>query len=101
MLLNAIIPIIIGFGVSGIVSFFFRNKEKVDNGFEFIYYRLSYRKKMMRTLWNLPLIFLALISINIFADLQIYENLIIFILFLSGFFLQLFYNFYRWKKEEI
>ena len=82
IVLFAIISIVIGFGVSGIVSFFFRNKEKVDNGFEFIYYRLSYRKRMMHTLWSLPLILLAHISINIFADLQIHENRIIFILFL-------------------
>ena len=27
------------------------NKEKVDKGFELIYYRLSYRRRFIRTLW--------------------------------------------------
>lgn len=34
---------------------------KVDEGFEFVYYNLSYRRKMIRTLWLLPFNFLLLL----------------------------------------
>ncbi|MEG0737493.1 MAG: hypothetical protein RR441_11525 [Longicatena sp.] len=100
ILLSVIILIVIGFGISGIFSLLYRNKVKVDNGFAFVYYRLSYRKRMIRTLWNFPIIILVLISINIFTDLQIYENVIIFVLFLSLLLLQLAYNYYKWKIDE-
>lgn len=100
ILIYAIIPIVIGLGVSGIFLFYNRKKDKVDQGFVFAYHKLSYRRKMMRTLWSLPLILLVHIQINLFVNLQNYENLIIFILFLSVFLLQLSYNFYRWRKDE-
>ncbi len=30
------------------------NKEKVDKGFELVYYKLSNRRKFIRTLWMFP-----------------------------------------------
>lgn len=100
ILLTVIFLTVVGFGVSGFLSLLYRNKEKVDNGFAFVYYRLSYRKRMIRTLWNIPIIILALISINIFADLQIHENIIVIVIFLSLLLLQLGYNYYKWKIGE-
>jgi len=39
---------------------------KVDKGFELRYWRLSYRRKFIRTLWMIPFLLAAIILIFIF-----------------------------------
>lgn len=73
--------------------------KKVDSGFEFIYWRLSYRRKFIRTLWSIPfcaamLILVWLISDNILMN-KVETILVFFILVI-----QLRYNYIKWKKEE-
>lgn len=38
---------------------------KVDKGFELVYWKLSYRRKFIRTLWMIPWAIVALIFIQI------------------------------------
>ncbi|RVT56355.1 hypothetical protein EM808_27750 [Niallia taxi] len=78
----------------------FKNKEKKDKGSVFFYYKLSYRRKFIRTLWTFPVVVISLVVIYIFAGLNSNETLIISISFLIIFLIQLFYNYLKWKKYE-
>lgn len=86
--------------VSSILSIIFKNKEKKDKGAVFFYYKLSFRRKMIRTLWTFPVVVISLVVIYRFAGLNINENLIISFLFLILFLVQFIYNYLKWKKYE-
>lgn len=42
-----------------------KNMNKVDKGFELVYWELSYRRKFIRTLWMIPWTIVSLIFIQI------------------------------------
>ncbi|QJA08616.1 hypothetical protein HF520_06520 [Romboutsia sp. CE17] len=74
-------------------------KNKVDKGFELIYWNLSYRRKFIRTLWQTPLVFLA-IGLLIFVGKNLFFNRIAPILLVIIYIWQLIYNYIKWKKDE-
>lgn len=86
--------------INGILSLIYKNKEKVDKGFTFAYAKLSYRRKMIRTLWSLPLLIPLLLMLNLSIVLHSYEKQFIFVSFMLLFLLQMAYNYYKWKKNE-
>jgi ABC-type sugar transport system permease subunit len=86
--------------VSLILSIIFKNKEKKDKGAVFFYYKLIYRRKMIRTLWTFAVVVISLVAIYRFAGLSSNENLIISTSFLILFLIQLIYNYLKWKKYE-
>ena len=53
-------------------------KEKIDKGFSFSYWRLSYRRKFIRTLWFIPLAVLVILAVIL---------------------TQAIYNYKKWKEE--
>lgn len=75
-------------------------KDKIDKGFAINYYKLSYRRKMIRTLTGFPLFVVAYILIFIYTETNSTVlttfGVILFCLFL----LQLLYNYINWKKKE-
>lgn len=86
--------------ISGVFSLLYRKKEKLDTGFALFYYKLSYRRKMIRTLWSIPIIIICLIIIFLTPAWNFQLRLIIISLLLLSFLLQLAYNYYMWKKHE-
>lgn len=86
--------------INGILSLIYKNKEKVDKGFTYAYANLSYRRKMIRTLWSLPLLISLLLMLNIAIVLHTHEKQFIFVSLLLLFLIQLAYNYYKWKKSE-
>lgn len=95
-----LIWIIIALVFALILSLIYKNKEKKDRGFVFSYYRLSYRRKMIRTLWQLPLFFVSLIIIYSFGVWGFNEKIAITLFLIAVFLVQLFYNYFKWKKYE-
>lgn len=93
-----IAPIVIGLVIMLVLSFANRDASKVDKGAELNYFKLSYRRKMIRTLTNLPIIILSLILISTSTDGKMFG--LIGLLFLVIFSTQLMYNFTMWKKRE-
>ena len=93
-----IAPIVIALVVILILSFANKDAAKVDKGAELNYFKSSYRRKMIRTLTNLPIIILSLILISSFTDGKMFG--LIGLLFLVVFSTQLMYNFTMWKKKE-
>jgi hypothetical protein len=83
-----------------IFSVIFKGKTKVDKGFKLNYYRLSYRRKTIRTLMISPIIILAIIVIFFYADFSMSAKILFGFTILMLFVVQLIYNFYMWKKKE-
>jgi len=72
---------------------------KVDKGFELMYWRLSYRRKFIRTLWMTPFLLGAIILIFV-SSLDIVYDVVISIILLAIFLIQLIYNYKKWKRTE-
>lgn len=89
--------------VQVICIFFFTRRyamsEKVDKGIQFCYWKLSYRRKLIRTIWMIPLNSLVLILFY-----RTFRSLILTWMFGVWMFLmfaiQLVYNYKKWKKEK-
>ncbi|MEG0380114.1 MAG: hypothetical protein RR603_00280 [Kurthia sp.] len=81
----AIMPIIVGLIVTFIFTKIYKNKEKVDHGFALNYFGLSYRRKMIRTLYTFPILMVVLVLLLITV---------------IGFIIQFVYNYIRWKQEH-
>ena len=72
--------------------------EKVDKGIEICYWKLSYRRKFIRTLCFIPVS--VIIIIEFYQEFQSYMFTgIIGVVFFISIFIQAFYNYKRWKNE--
>ncbi|QCR34433.1 hypothetical protein C1N55_07085 [Lysinibacillus sp. SGAir0095] len=94
------IPVVIVLLVSFIFSSIFKGTDKVDEGFKINYFKLSYRRKMIRTLITIPIISLAFFVIYFYTEASIGANILFGLFFLILFSVQLIYNFYMWKQYE-
>ncbi|WP_315120813.1 hypothetical protein [uncultured Clostridium sp.] len=72
---------------------------KVDEGFELIYWNLSYRRKFIRTLWMIPFCTAVLVFIW-FINSNSVMNTILTTFCIVVFLIQLIYTYSRWKKDE-
>lgn len=82
-----------------LLSLYYRKKPKVDKGFKFAYYGLSYRRKFLRTIYSLPLCIFPLAIIYYFEGFSanfIFVTLLLMIVFV----VQISYNYIMWKKEK-
>ena len=76
----------------------FHREEKIDQGFVFFFWKLSSRRKFIRTLWLLPLFFTALILVQITFDDPLFtavigsEILLVFIVQLA--------YYVKWKSDK-
>ena len=81
-----------------------KNMNKVDKGFELVYWKLSYRRKFIRTLWMIPWAIVSLIFIQIVGKNYKYTILytilagIIYLVILP---IRAIYNYKKWMKEEM
>lgn len=98
MFLIMIISMIIGLALSFFLARRYDMSEKVDKGVEFCYWKLSYGRKLIRTLWMIPV--LIMINIVIYKEFPAYSyaRIIGVILFLPVF-IQAAYNYKKWKNE--
>ncbi|GKV67144.1 MULTISPECIES: hypothetical protein [unclassified Sporosarcina] len=100
-MVDLILPVGIGLAVTILFSFIFRNSVKVDKGFSLNYFKLSYRRKMNRTLINIPLIILLLFIINVYTDWSILAKVWLGLFLILCMVIQFLYNFTMWKKKEV
>ena len=73
--------------------------KKVDKGFELVYFRLTYRRKMIRTLW-MTLLFPVLYFLLRYIGLDLFYTWIFLAALSLGHLAQLFYTYYMWNKYE-
>lgn len=93
-------PIVVALICILIFTFVFKNSSKVDTGVELNYFKLSYRRKLIRTLINIPIIVLSLIIIYSFSEWSMLAYTLTGLFFVLIFLIQLVYNFIMWTKNE-
>ena len=73
-------------------------RDKVDKGFVLNYWRLSYRRKFIRTLWMIPVCICAIVLlwIKLSTTTAMIWTLIIVLIEI----IQLAYTFKKWKSEQ-
>ena len=71
---------------------------KVDKGFELIYWKLSYRRKFIRTLWAIPFAILTIILVSWFYQSIVTTFIFAMIILIVGI-AQLIYTYKKWKKH--
>lgn len=98
MFLIMIISMIIGLSLSFFLARRYDMSEKVDKGIEVCYWKLSYRRKLIRTLWMIPVWIMINIVICKEFPAYSYARIIGVILFLPVF-IQATYNYKKWKNE--
>lgn len=86
--------------VTTILSIFQRNKPKVDQGFVLNYFRLSYRRKLIRTLWTMAIGLVLLIAALFLISVSWVIKASVFIIFVVFTVLQIWYNYIMWKREN-
>ncbi|MGM0843640.1 MAG: hypothetical protein ACQEUT_01585 [Bacillota bacterium] len=77
-----------------------RHTEKVDKGFALNYFILSYRRKMIRTIWMTLWVPVLFILLRYVFDYGFYFSLVITLIGLVGNLIQLYYTYYMWNKYE-
>jgi len=88
-------------GVSVVLLFSNKAKHKTDKGFQFVYYKLSYRRRMLRDLITLPFALLFVASFFYMADIRDSRTFIAFAVLFTVIYVTFFaYNFMMWKKHE-
>lgn len=101
MILDFIIPVIVVLLVVVILSITSKHKDKVDKGFKINYFRLSYRRKMIRTVISLPMIVVLFIVMHYFTNWDMVTIILVGIVLLIAFLAQLLYNYSMWKRHEM
>ena len=71
----------------------------VDKGFELLYYKLSYRRRFIRTLWLTPWTVLVLF-LNYWVDMPIYILVPMAVGLILVIYIQASYNYKKWKEEK-
>jgi hypothetical protein len=94
-----ILPIIVVI-ISLISAIIYNKEDKVDKGFAINYYKLSYRRKMIRDLLTLPIIIVGVIVVYFFSDWSFKIFIAFWVIVLLGYSLQLLYNYNMWKSKE-
>lgn len=72
--------------------------EKVDKGIEICYWKLSYRRKFIRTLWLILIGIIIIVGFYKEFDINIFTGIIEIVIF-SVILMQAFYNYKKWKNE--
>jgi len=75
------------------------NDNKVDKGFQLVYWKLSYRRKFIRTLWMTPFAIIS-IALMFLAGGNILINTVLSLLIVVMYFTQLIYTYTKWKKDK-
>lgn len=75
---------------------------KVDKGFELTYYRLSHRRRFIRTLWMLPMtaVFLVPLVDETVTKVVHLKGWLVMVVCLLATVVQAAYEYGKWQKEE-
>ncbi|MFF5994975.1 hypothetical protein AAGS61_09485 [Lysinibacillus sp. KU-BSD001] len=93
-----IFMLVIGILIGWLISYLYRDREKVDKGFTLMYVKLSYRRKMIRILWMFPVVVFLLIIIFKYGEFDTTMNILVAMLLTILLIIQTVYNYYQWKK---
>ena len=92
-------PVFILVVISLLLSKKWDMSEKVDKGIMVCYWKLSYRRKLIRTLWMIPIAIFIVLCFYITFWSTIWTFLVA-VAFAMILLIQAMYNYKKWKKEE-
>ena len=98
-LILILFPGIIAIITSALMSKKWKKHEKVDKGIELCYWKLSYRRKLIRTLWMITIAIFIVLCFYITFWSTIWTFLVA-VAFAMILLIQAMYNYKKWKKEE-
>ena len=93
-----IVSVLIAEIVSLLLARVFDKGEKVDKGFVICYWRLSYRRKFIRTLCLMPILVIVLVYFQV-TFRSFFLSCMVGTLLSILFTIQAVYNYKKWKKE--
>ena len=95
-----LLPVFIAMTISIFMTKRWGMGEKVDKGIAFCYWKLSYRRKFIRTLWMIPI---AIVIIFYFHTTfqSILQTCLVATLLAIMLLIQAIYNYRKWKNETI
>lgn len=94
------IPALVSLVVSSVLAIAYKKKEKKDEGFAYNYFRLSYRRKFIRTLMGSWIIVPCMVIFLVTSPMPMRINWTFAIAIIIVFLLQATYNYSMWKKKE-
>ncbi len=94
-----VIIVAISMGMSSFLAKRYDMSQKVDKGIELCYWKLSYRRKFIRTLWIIPFEVIVISNFCTTYQSYIFPWIIGAVLFLLSF-IQAIYNYKKWKQES-
>ena len=94
-----VIIVVISMGMSSFLAKRYDMSQKVDKGIELCYWKLSYRRKFIRTLWIIPFEVIVISNFCTTYQSYIFPWIIGTVLFLLSF-IQAIYNYKKWKQES-
>lgn len=100
LMINVVIGIVVGLIVSFTLNRVYRKKKKVDKGLVLSYYKLSYRRKLIRNLWQLPPSLIVLIVIIFIFDIPNTASVLLLALFTLAVVTHCLLLYRKWKQEE-
>lgn len=98
-LILILFPGIIAIITSALMSKKWEKHEKVDKGIELCYWKLSYRRKLIRTLWMIPIAIFIVLCFYITFWSTIWTFLVA-VAFAMILLIQAMYNYKKWKKKS-
>ncbi|MGO1059452.1 hypothetical protein ACTL32_10020 [Planococcus sp. FY231025] len=100
LLLMLMIVVAVSLIASAILSSRAKGKEKKDKGFSFGYHRLTHRRRLIRTLWLLPVTVVLLLWIRQSGVMAPLEFTAMAVLLAIVFIAQVSYEYVKWKKHQ-
>ena len=92
-------PVFISLLFSLLLSKLYDKKEKRDKGYSFCYWGLSYRRKLIRTLWMIPVGIIVMYFFYITFQSYLLTCVVGTVLGIV-LLIQVIYNYKKWKAEE-
>ncbi|RAZ80732.1 hypothetical protein DP120_00110 [Planococcus halotolerans] len=94
-----LIPLAIVLIFIAVMSFIYKDKEKVDKGFKVNFFRLSYRRRMIQSLFSILFVIAAFILAYIMELFTLQILMALVVISVVGGAIELAYNYRMWKKH--
>lgn len=99
--LYIIIVLVVALVIHLILARIYKDVEKKDKGFVISYFRLTYRRRLIRSLWGIPIMILLYLVVYWMADFTAIQFIYLAIIFVLLLGMDIVYNYIKWKKHEM
>lgn len=94
-----ILVALIAAAFSVLIGKIFDRGKRIDKGFAYCYWHLSYRRRFKRTLWTLPILIIVLFLLQVTYE-SYFLTIVMAVVLGMIFMIQAVVNYRKWKEEE-